>query len=326
MYYMPEETRRLREDAREDGNFIGGIVLLVTALLSLGFTVLSVVLVLTGKFTPAQMAMDDLGLGKTGYMILYMCTYTVFMGVPPLLVCALFRRWLPRIAPPAVWVDAGTRIAAFFVGLGGCAVANLAASYVSAFLSGFGIMPPENPTFLESTPQSLLINIAAMALLPALLEELVFRKCILGTLQKYGKATAVVMSAVLFGVIHGGIAQSVFAFLVGLTLGFITVQTGNIRIAIAVHFANNALSVLAEYCTLGLGETVQGQAYTLVVGTMGLCGVVALVMSAIRKNALFVSAKPSTALRGMSDAIWCAPLMVIAIILLALRVIYVNAL
>ena len=326
MYYMPEETRRLREDAREDGNFIGGIVLLVTAVLSLGFTVLSVVLVLTGKFTPEQMTQEDLGLGKTGYMVLYMCAYIVFMGVPPLLVCLLFRRGLPRIASPGVWVDAGTRMCAFFIGLGGCAAANLVASYVAAILDSFGIAPPENPTFLESTPQSLALNLVVMALLPALLEELAFRKCILGTLQKYGNGMAVVVSALLFGVIHGGIAQSVFACIVGLVLGFITVKTGNIRTAIAVHFFNNALSVLTEYLTLDMEQTAQGLAYTMVVGVTGLCGIVALIMSGVRRNALFAKVQPPLVLRGMGGIIWSAPLMVIAFILLALRVVYANVL
>lgn len=326
MYYIPEETRRLREDMREDGNFIGGIVMLIAALLSLGFTVLTTVLVLTGKFTPEQIMQEDLGLGKTGYMVLYMCTYIVFMGLPPLLVCLLFGRRLPRITPPGVWVDVETRLCAFFIGLGGCAVANLVASYIMAMLDSVGITSPESPTFLESTPQSLCLNLVTMAVLPALLEEIAFRKCVLGTLQKYGNGTAIVVSALLFGVLHGGIAQSVFAFLMGLTFGLITVKTGNIRIAVAVHLVNNALSVLSEYVTLGADKTAQGLAYTMVVGVTGICGVTALIISGVRRNALLTKTPHTVSEHGALGVIWSAPLMVIAIIVLALRMLYINVL
>ncbi len=322
--YMPAEYEQQRADMREDGNFVGGIVLLITALLSLGFTAVALLLTVTGKLSATQLAQEDLGLGKTGYMVLYMCTYTVFMGLPPFLVCLLFRRPLPRIEMPAAQWQSPAGTAAFLVGLGGCAAANLVASYVTAILDSFGIAPPENPTFLEGTTQSFILNLVVLALLPALLEELAFRKCILGALQKYGQGTAVFVSALLFGVIHGGIAQSVFAFLVGLVLGFITVKTGSIRTAIAVHFINNALSVTAEYFTLGMDQTVQGLAYTVIIGVTGLCGVAALIFSAVKKNALFAKAPARRAPYGVVSAIWGAPLMVISTILLVLRIFYTN--
>ncbi len=322
--YRAEAYEQQRAQMRQDGNVVGGIVLLITAFLSLGFTVLAFVLLATGRLSAAQIAQEDLGLGKTGYMLLYMCTYTVFMGVPPLLVNLLFRRRIPRLEVPAAQRHSPTGVLAFFVGLGGCAAANMIASYVSAFLDSFGITPPENPTFLEATPQSFALNVVVLALLPALLEELAFRKCVLGTLQKYGNGTAVFVSAVLFGVIHGGIAQSVFAFVVGLILGWITVKTGSVRTAIAVHFANNALSLTAEYLTLGMDQTAQGLAYTFVIGVTGLCGIGALILSLAKRNALFIKAPARYIPSGALSVIWSAPLMVIATILLILRIFYTN--
>ncbi len=322
--YTPVDYEQQRAEMREDGNFVGGIVLLTVALLSLGFTAVALILVAAGKLSFAQLAQEDLGLGKTGYMVLYMCTYTVFMGLPPLLVCLLFRRSLPKLEMPAAQWQTPAGSAAFMVGLGGCAAANLVASYVTAFLDSFGIVPPDAPTFLESTPQSLVLNLVVSALLPALLEELAFRKCILGTLQKYGQGTAVLVSALLFGVIHGGISQSVFAFLVGLVLGFITVKTGSIRTAIAVHFVNNALAVTAEYLTLGMDQSIQGMAYTVIIGVTGICGVGALIFSAVKKNALFAKATSRYVPYGSVGTVWSAPLMIIATILIILRMFYTN--
>lgn len=322
--YAPVYDREWREDIREDGNFVGGIVMLITAALSLGFTVLIVGLTAAGVLTPDQLKLEDLGLGNTGYMLFYAVTYAVCMGVPPLLICLLFRRRLPRIAAVNRQF-ASTKILAFFIGMGGCAVANYVASYVAAILNGFGIMPPENPTHMEGTPQSLLINLFALALLPALLEELAFRKCIIGTLQKYGKGIAVVISALLFGVVHGGIAQSVFAFIVGLVLGFITVKTGSVRIAAAVHFANNALSVLTEYLTLGMDETARSVANVAVLFITGFGGIAALVVALVSKNELFARSPQAPAPSGrVVKTLWGAPLMIIMTVLIVLRILYAN--
>ena len=60
----------------------------------------------------------------------------------------------------------------------------------------------------------LVLNLLVLAVLPALLEEMIFRVCILGALRKYGDTFAIVVSALLFGFIHGGLSQSVFAVIV----------------------------------------------------------------------------------------------------------------
>lgn len=313
-----------RADIRDDGNFVGGIVLLITALLSLGFTVLSLVLVLTGRLSQADLAQEDLGLGNTGYMHLYMYAYVAFMGIPPLLVCLLFRRRLPCIQKTATPMAPITRVIAFLVGMGGCAVANIVASFVARFLERFGIMPPESPNFMDKTPQSLVLNLFVSALLPALLEEIAFRKCIIGVLQKYGQGIAVFVSALLFGVVHGGIAQSVFAFIVGLVVGYITVKTGNIRIAVAVHFANNGLAVLAEYIALGIESEVSGALYTMIVLACAVGGFIAWIYARRTKNELFAEGPKEAPLRGALGTLWGSPLMVIATILLILRMFYAN--
>ena len=57
-------------------------------------------------------------------------------------------------------------------------------------------MTPQN-TFWGVT-----IFIVGMALVPAIFEELLFRKWILNSSKRYGNLFAVIFSAVLFGVYH----------------------------------------------------------------------------------------------------------------------------
>ena len=55
-------------------------------------------------------------------------------------------------------------------------------------------------------------------------EELIFRGYILQTLRPYGKKFAIVLSAFLFGIFHGNLLQTPYAFLMGLVLGYVTVE------------------------------------------------------------------------------------------------------
>jgi sodium transport system permease protein len=86
-----------------------------------------------------------------------------------------------------------------------------------------------------------------MAVVPAICEELAFRGFIFGGLvRQKGRLRAVVVTAVMFGVSHGVLQQSIAATLMGLLLGWIALRTGSVLPSILIHFANNALSVSLE--------------------------------------------------------------------------------
>ncbi len=90
----------------------------------------------------------------------------------------------------------------------------------------------------------ILVFITGMALIPAIFEELLFRKWILNTSKKYGKLFAVVFSALLFGLYHMNVSQGVFAFLIGLLFGVIAICTGGIKYTCILHFLNNLYACL----------------------------------------------------------------------------------
>jgi sodium transport system permease protein len=84
-----------------------------------------------------------------------------------------------------------------------------------------------------------------MALTPAICEELVFRGFILNGLQsKAGKWTAIAISSLFFGATHAILQQSLSAFVLGLVIGYIAMQTSSILPCIAYHFVHNALAFL----------------------------------------------------------------------------------
>jgi sodium transport system permease protein len=89
-----------------------------------------------------------------------------------------------------------------------------------------------------------------MAVVPAICEELAFRGFIFGGLvRQRGRLRAVVVTALMFGVSHGVLQQSMAATVMGLLLGWIALRTGSVLPGILIHFTNNALSVSMERIT-----------------------------------------------------------------------------
>ena len=67
----------------------------------------------------------------------------------------------------------------------------------------------------------------------------------------------------MFGLMHSNFEQIPFAFLVGIVLGFITVKSGSIWLAVLVHGFNNFISVLYTYILSGIPPIYQNLSYTL---------------------------------------------------------------
>ncbi len=83
-----------------------------------------------------------------------------------------------------------------------------------------------------------------IALLPAVCEELAFRGFILSGFRHLGhRWRAIVLSALLFGLTHGILQQSLIASLVGVLIGYLAVQSGSILPGMAFHLVHNTLVV-----------------------------------------------------------------------------------
>ena len=96
----------------------------------------------------------------------------------------------------------------------------------------------------QKTVGGITIFILGMALVPAIFEELLFRKWILNPSKKYGTCFAVVFSALLFGLYHLNVNQGIFAFLLGIIFGIIAIKTGTIKYTVLLHFLNNSYACL----------------------------------------------------------------------------------
>lgn len=157
-------------------------------------------------------------------------------------------RRLPKGIPSGESAGVGL----FFGAFGMAVIMMMAGNYVGQFLiqlfemlSGATLV---NPVEAVTAGSVWWVNLIFVALIPCVLEELVFRKLLCDRLLPLGEGYAVLISAVAFGLVHGNFFQFFYAFGVGLIFAAVYVKTGKIWMTMIYHGIINVLGgVLAPW-------------------------------------------------------------------------------
>lgn len=83
------------------------------------------------------------------------------------------------------------------------------------------------------------LNILYTVICAPIVEELVFRKCLINRTLKYGEGVSVLLSGLMFGLFHANLNQFVYTFVMGVFWGFIYVKTGRIIYSMIMHAVMN---------------------------------------------------------------------------------------
>ena len=97
------------------------------------------------------------------------------------------------------------------------------------------------PEMGDSAPLAILNH----ALVPAVLEEILFRYIPIKLLSGHSPRYAVLLSAIFFALVHHSFASIPYAFVAGIVLAALTIAYESILPAIIIHFVNNLTSVLS---------------------------------------------------------------------------------
>lgn len=124
------------------------------------------------------------------------------------------------------------------------------AAFFNSILQTFGYSFSSSSSSGGSYPFWLfIVNLIMTAVLPAICEETAHRGMLLKSMSTLGYKKAIIISALLFGLLHLNIEQFFYATIIGLYLGYISVLCDTIYPAMIVHFMNNAIGVLMSYAT-----------------------------------------------------------------------------
>jgi membrane protease YdiL (CAAX protease family) len=143
-----------------------------------------------------------------------------------------------RIKPPDF-------VTLLFLALGCAAILQFSLIALEVILQSMGHSLPSGgaPSSLEDMRDP--VALLYIVLLGPICEEIIFRGAILRALQPYGANFAIVVSALLFALIHGYLYQAIFAFFVGLILAYCALRF-SIKWAMLLHIVNNGIAMSSE--------------------------------------------------------------------------------
>lgn len=101
-------------------------------------------------------------------------------------------------------------------------------------------------TAQNNSAWSLILMYFYACLLGPVLEELLYRGVILQGMRKYNERFAIVLSSLIFGLMHQNYQQFILAFMLGLVLAAADLKSGSIIPSIVMHIIVNTSGVLTQ--------------------------------------------------------------------------------
>lgn len=98
------------------------------------------------------------------------------------------------------------------------------------------------------------IAFVCFGIISPIAEELMFRGVVYGYLRKFFDIrTAVIGSAILFGIYHGNLVQTIYAVSMGYLIAYAYEYFGSFKVPVLMHMGMNLLALILSYT--GLGNT-----------------------------------------------------------------------
>lgn len=126
---------------------------------------------------------------------------------------------------------------------------------------------------------SLPLAIVSVGIVGPIVEEVIFRGLIFYYFQKrYSVKTAIIVQAILFGVIHLNLAQASYAIIIGLFLGYAYVYTQSIWVPIIIHVVNNIVAMVVPEAIASM------QSWMLVTSGLAMLLLIIVILRMMKKE------------------------------------------
>ena len=163
-----------------------------------------------------------------------------------------------------------------------------------------------------STEPSFIYSLASLALVPAVLDELVFRYLPMKLLLPHSPRVCVLLSAAMFSAAHMSVQSFAYAFFAGVIFMTVNVISRSMLPSLIMHFMNNALSISLSYFGDALGFKI---GFFVIFGLLLCCS---LVVIALKRREIFLKikgafAKGNSGFFGLSPLAFLVPCVFIAI-------------
>ena len=98
---------------------------------------------------------------------------------------------------------------------------------------------------------SVMLSIVVFAVVPAVVEEFVFRGCILGAFSKVDVKAGILISSLFFALLHFSFGSVLYGFFFGLLFAVVRLTTDNLAYTMIMHCLFNSINVILSYMRIG---------------------------------------------------------------------------
>lgn len=271
-----QEWRQMKKNLRHSFSTVGWTLLAYYGIMNvavfLAIFLEIIIRMMTGLASGNLDGMMDIALDATGNGWGYFLAIGV--GLLILLLWKKPRFFKEEIGAKGKPMTPGSFLALLCIFLSGQAVYQLFATVLELILNACGLSMLEGLEQFSADTDSFSMFLY-MGILAPITEEILFRGLIQRSLKPYGKKFAILCSAFAFGIFHGNLIQSPYAFLVGLVLGYAASEY-SIAWAMVLHMINNLIIAdMLPRLTSGLPDSAANLIIWLVimVFTIGAIGV-----------------------------------------------------
>jgi len=291
-----EQWRQARKDIKRYMSVPGWALLIYYGIMNvsvIGFLFVDVLAklfrgILSGDYASIENAVMQSAESAWGYF------FAAAVGFLLLLIWKKPRFIKEEIFAKGAPMKAGDFFTILCIFLGGQMVFSLGTSLMELVLNAFGYTIAEGLESLQSDPDNFSMFLYAGILAPVT-EEILFRGVLQRTMLPFGKKFSIVVSALIFGLFHGNLLQTPYAFAVGLVLGYVAAEY-NILWAMVLHMINNL--VLGDLLYRLLAGFPQETADMIVWGIILAFTVAALILIIARRKEIAAWLRRETMIRA----------------------------
>lgn len=174
--------------------------------------------------------------------------------------------------------------ALIIMGFGLCLLASYITNIIYMLFKNAGVTLPYEDVVPPLEAAAVVLLFIKTAIVPALIEEFAVRGFLLQSMRKFGDGFAIVMSSLVFSLLHANAVQIPFAFMAGLVLGYVFCKTNSIWPSVIVHFLNNAFSCVETVIFAALTEDTARNVDNILTIIIAVTALLSLVIVLISKR------------------------------------------
>ncbi len=190
-------------------------------------------------------------------------TNAVYLGLPALVIL-LFNRRMGGVGRFLSKPNVGTTRYSVLILLGTGIMAYLLSRIFVGVLQAGGVILLQDQAQPPANLGAFVLYFVSSALVPAFLEEILFRGAVLHAMRRFGDIIAIAVSTVLYTLVQPSVDKMVYAFIMGLALSYFTVRSGSIWSPIAASVTLKSLFIVLSLLNVYFPEDFAAKVFCLI--------------------------------------------------------------